>query len=52
MEACAEAAGTAACERAFLKPSFEAARATALRIDRSLSDGAPRTPLAGLAVSL
>jgi amidase/aspartyl-tRNA(Asn)/glutamyl-tRNA(Gln) amidotransferase subunit A len=52
MEACAEAAGTAACERAFLKPSFEAARATALRIDRSLSDGAPLTPLAGLAVSL
>jgi amidase/aspartyl-tRNA(Asn)/glutamyl-tRNA(Gln) amidotransferase subunit A len=52
IDACAEAAATAACERAFLKPTFDAARATALRIDRTLADGAPLTPLAGLAVSL
>ena len=52
IDACAEAATTAACERAFLKPTFEAARATALRIDRTLAAGAPLTPLAGLAVSV
>ena len=52
LDACAEAARQPACERAFLTPCFDDARATARRVDHLLASGAPLPPLAGLAVSL